>query len=252
MKPFLRVFFVALAFSMAALADQCHLCRRTSPPFPLETFRYTESRAVQHLICSSCVKEKPACSICGGPTVSKKEVDGRFICPDCRKVAIDTSAEIETLYKEIQNFVQSLTGVKVDASAVPVRLVQADELDTRFAESSGRSFRAHAFYRAYNPEIIYVLSGHSAYDLGPTLAHEYTHAWQSRVCPPQDRMVTEGFASWVGYKYALSKGYSEQAQQMLRARDPDYGEGLKHCLELEKKSGVKGLVEFVRKASKFP
>lgn len=252
MRPLLQICCVTLALSMAALAEECYLCRRTSPPFPLESLRYTESRTVQHLICSTCVKEKSACSICGGPTVARKEVDGRFICPDCRKVAIDTTAEIETLYKEIQNFVQTLTGVKVDASTVPVRLVQADELDTRFAESSGRSFRAHAFYRAYNPEMIYVLSGHSAYDLGPTLAHEYTHAWQSRVCPPQDRMVTEGFASWVGYKYALSKGYSEQAQQMLRARDPDYGEGLKHCLEIEKRAGVKGLVEFVRKASKFP
>lgn len=243
---------LVLMLCVAAAADECHLCRRTSPPYPLEKVRYTEAGVVSRLVCQSCQKEKAACSICAGPTTAKAEMDGRFICPDCKKVAIDTPAEAESLYKEVQTFVHTLTGVKVDATNVPIRLVQSDELETRFVETSGRSFRAHAFYRPYNPEIIYVLTGHSAYDLGPTLAHEYTHAWQSRLCPPQDRMVTEGFATWVGYKYALSKGYSHQAQQMLRRTDPDYGEGLRRCLEIEKKSGIKGLVEFVRKASKFP
>jgi hypothetical protein len=197
------------------------------------------------------LKDKPSCDICGGATNAAKEVDGRHICPDCKKVAVDTPQEMDALYREVQKYVEGLTGLKVDRLP-PVMLVQSDEMDTRFAEGSGRSFRAHAFYRAYNPEIIYVLSGHSSYDLGPTLAHEFTHAWQSRHCPQQDRMLSEGFASWVGYKYAQSRGYTEQMSQMMGSRDPDYGEGLKKCLEIEKRSGGKGLVEFVRKNSRFP
>ena len=244
------LFCVLLLTSLVFAQEQCYLCRRASPPAPLQTLKYTELRNVEHRVCSTCVKDKTACSICSGPTSTKPEVDGRTICPDCKKIAIDTPAKAEALYKEVQSFVQTLTGVKVEG-APPLRLVQSDELDTRFAESSGRSFRAHAFYQPYNPEMIYLLTGHSAYDLGPTLAHEFTHAWQSRTCPPQDRMVTEGFASWVGYKYALSKGYHEQAQRMLGARDPDYGEGLRRCLEIEKKSGVKGLVKFVRESANF-
>ncbi len=251
MQRALLALSLLLLTTVSFAVDQCHLCRRSSPPNPLQTIRYTEPRTVEHLVCAYCIKEKTACSICNGPTVAKREVDGRTICPDCKKIAIDTPAKADALYKEVQSFVQTLTGVKVDG-APPLRLVQSDELDTRFAESSGRSFRAHAFYQPYNPEMIYLLTGHSAIDLGPTLAHEFTHAWQSRTCPPQDRMVTEGFASWVGYKFAVSKGYHEQARGMLGARDPDYGEGLKRCLEIEKKSGVKGLVKFVREAASFP
>ena len=252
MRSLLTVLSLLFCLGTTAWADECFLCRKTSPPYPLKSLSYTESRSVTHLVCQACIKDKAACSICTGPTVAKPELDGRHICPDCRKVAIDSPGEIETLYREIQSFVHTLTGVKVEAASIPIRLVQSDEMDTRFAESSGRSFRAHAFYQPYNPEMIYVLSGHSAYDLGPTLAHEYTHAWQSRLCPAQDRMVTEGFATWVGYKYALSKGYTEQARQMMTLRDPDYGEGLKKCLEIEKRSGIKGLVAFVRKEQKFP
>lgn len=241
---------LALVLSGAAQADECWLCRRTNPPNPLSPVMYTEAHTVRHPICQYCVKDKPACDICAGPTNAAREVDGRHICPDCKKVAIDSPGEIDTLYKEVQRFLEALTGLKVD-KAPPVMLVQADEMDTRFAEGSGRSFRAHAFYQPYNPELIYVLSGHSAYDLGPTLAHEFTHAWQSRHCPQQDRMLKEGFASWVAYKYAQSKGYTDQMSQMMRATDPDYGEGLRKCLTIEKQSGVKGLLAFVQKAERF-
>lgn len=245
-----KTFVVLFLLTLAAVAEECWLCHKTSPPHPLSTVTYTEARSVRHSVCETCKKGKPKCDVCGGPTSASQEVDGRYICPECKKVAIDTKAEMDTIYKEVQRYVEGLTGLKVD-SLPPVMLVMGDEMDTRFAEGSGRSFRAHAFYQPYNPELIYVLSGHSAYDLGPTLAHEFTHAWQSRHCPQQDRMLKEGFASWVGYKYAQSKGYSEQMARMKGARDPDYGEGLRKCLEIEQKSGGKGLVEFVRKASRF-
>jgi hypothetical protein len=245
-----KTLILVLWLALAATAEECWLCRKTSPPYPLTTFFYTEARSVRHPVCETCMKGKSKCDVCGGPTNAKQEVDGRFICPECKKVAIDSKPEMDAIYLEVQRFVEGLTGLKVDRLP-PVMLVMSDEMDTRFAEGSGRSFRAHAFYQPYNPELIYVLSGHSAYDLGPTLAHEFTHAWQSRHCPQQDRMLKEGFASWVAYKYAEARGYREQMNQMKRARDPDYGEGLRRCLEIEKKSGIRGVVEFVRKASNF-
>ena len=233
------------------LADECWLCRRVDPPNPLSSVVYTEARTVQHKVCQFCLKDKEPCSICRGPTNAKPERDGRSICPDCKKVAIDTPQEAESLYLEVQRFVQTLTlGLKVD-KAPPIMLVEADEMDTRWVETSGRSMQAHAFYRAYNPEMIYALSGHSPFDLGPTLAHEFTHAWQSRFCPSQDRMVTEGFATWVEYKYAQSKGYSDHLAALRSLREPDYAEGLAKCLEMEKRLGAKGLVEWMRKNTKF-
>ena len=247
----IRLLILSLAMmATTAWADECWLCRRTNPPNPLTSVRYTEAHSAHHPICQYCMKDKPRCDICAGPTVVPPEVDGRHICPECKEVAIDSAGEMDALYREIQRYLDTLTDLKVDR-APPVILVQADEMDTRFAEGSGRSFRAHAFYQPYNPEIIYVLSGHSAYDLGPTLVHEFTHAWQSRHCPQQDRQLKEGFASWVAYKYAQSKGYTDQMSQMLGTRDPDYGDGLKKCLAIEKQSGVKGLLAFIQKESKF-
>lgn len=242
---------LALLLGGAVRAEECWLCRKTNPPFPLSPVSYTEARSVRRPVCETCRRDKPACDVCQGPSNAKAEPDGRIICPECKKVAIDTPAEMESLYKEVQRFVEGLTGLKVDGLP-PVRLVLSDEMETKFVEGSGRSMRPHAFYQPYNPEMIYVLTGHSAYDLGPTLAHEFTHAWQSRHCPQQDRMLKEGFATWVGYKYAQSKGYHGMTSAMLALRDPDYGEGLRRCLEIEKKSGVKGLLDFVRKNSRLP
>ncbi len=230
---------------------ECSLCRRTDPPHELTSLRYTEAKNVTHLVCSFCQKDKPDCDICGSPTSVKTARDGRHICPDCQKVAISTPAQLDQLYTDVRNFVAKLTGKPVK-DFPPVQLVEKDEMATRWVESSGRSFAAHAFYSPYNPEIIYVLSGHSASDLGPTLAHEFTHAWQSRNCPSQDRQLSEGFATWVEYKYAVSKGYQWKVNQILSKRDHDYGEGLKHCLAIEKKDGVPGLIKFVTTESRFP
>ena len=163
---------------------------------------------------------------------------------------MDSSQEIQALYSDVQRFTKKLLKKTVD-SPPPVSLVENDEMLTRYHESSSRSLVPHAFYRPYNPEIIYVLSGHSKRDLGPTLAHEFTHSWQSRHCPQQDRQVKEGFATWVGYKYALARGYRREASALKRRRDHDYGQGLRHCLAIEKKKGVKGLLEFVTTETKF-
>lgn len=239
-----------LSLTPVSAVEECWLCRRSMPPNPLTKVYYTEAHSLAHLLCQYCLKDKPKCSICAGPTSSTAEVDGRTICPECKKVGIDTPQKAEGLYKEIQQFVEKLTAKKI-AKAPPMRLILSDEMDTLFAERSGRSFRAHAFYSPYNPEMIYLLSWHSPIDLGPTLAHEYTHAWQSRFCPSQDRMVSEGFATWVGYKYAQSKGYTKQMLQMQRTPDPDYAEGLKRCLELEKKLGAAGLTSWMQKNSRW-
>lgn len=233
-----------------AKTPECSLCRRTDPPHKLREFRYTEERSKTREVCEICVKKEAKCDVCRAPTKVKAAEDGRHICPDCTSVAIDTEAEIQALYLDVQRYVSKLTGKKVD-SPPPIRLVQRDEMETRYAESASRMISVHAFYRAYNPEIIYVLSGHSASDLGPTLAHEYTHAWQSRHCPQQDRQVTEGFATWVGYKYAKSKRYGWKVREIKSFDDHDYGDGLDHCLKIEKKSGIKGLLKFVSKERAF-
>ena len=130
-------------------------------------------------------------------------------------------------------------------------LADKDEIQTKFT-SSGRSMEVAGFYQPYNPERILVLSGMSPERCAATIVHEYTHAWQSRNCPSQDRALTEGFASWIEYRYLMAQGRRHEALQLTRRRDSDYGESLVKLLKLEKELGVAGVVAFAKKETKLP
>ena len=243
-----RLITLLILVTLPAVAQQsCDLCSRPSTQVSTKQLRYTENRNVSLNVCELCVAKYPKCAICRQPAKAEPHQDGRIICPECKKVGIFTQQQAETLYKEVRTFVDTLLGGQMDR--VPeVRVVDKDEIQTR---KGGRAVQVTGFYRAYNPEMVYVLSGHTAKELGPTIAHEYTHAWQSRNCPSQDRTLKEGFAVWVEYQYLLAKGERNEASSLLDTGRPDYDEGLQKCLEVEKKQGRKGLLKFVTTQGNF-
>lgn len=237
-----------LLLTVPAVAQQnCDLCSRPSTQVTTKQLRYTENRDVFLNVCELCVTKYPKCVICRQPSKAEIHRDGRMICPECKKVGIFTQQQAETLYREVRTFVDSLLGGQMDR--VPeVLVVDKDEIQTR---KRGRATQVKGFYRAYNPEMVYVLSGHTAKELGPTIAHEYTHAWQSRNSPSQDLTLKEGFAMWVEYQYLMAKGERKEALSLLDTGRPDYDEGLKKCLEVEKQQGRKGLLKLVTSQGDF-
>lgn len=177
--------------------------------------------------------------------------DGRRICSTCKSTRILTQPQLESLYDGVQAFLKAdPTGVMVNYH-LPVQIADKDEIQTKMIEG-GRAVSVEGFYSPYNPEKIYILSGQTKDSAGSTLVHEYTHAWQSRNCPSQDRALKEGFASYIAYRYLMHVGQPGMARQLTRHSDPDYGASLVKLLEMEKQKGVKGVMEFVKTARQLP
>ena len=230
---------------------------RTGPVLAKETCIYckgdTQLQVLQFAdgpksVCALCLKKYPACSICGNPTNLPQHRDQRFFCPSCKKTGIFSDTQAIGLQKEVVNFLQSQLGPTALNPCPPIRMCDKDELQTKFIEH-GRAMNVGGFYSPYNPEMVYLLTGESAIELQSTMAHEYTHAWQSRNCGQQDRAVTEGFATYIQYKFLVSKGKMHMAERLTRHQDPDYGASLNKLLEREKSmGGVKNVVEWAKKA----
>jgi hypothetical protein len=199
---------------------------------------------VSYPVCAQCQRTLPRCSECGNPTDQKPYRDGRTLCAVCKATGIFTPDQAQKVQLEVQGFVRNLLGF---SDSPPMQVVDKDELQTKFSEG-GRSMDVAGFYRPYNPEMVYILSGKQALEDGAVLAHEYTHAWQSRNCPPQDRALTEGFASWVEYQYYTAHGAPGEAARLTRKRDPDYGASLVSLLAREQRMGRAAFLAWVRKA----
>ena len=79
-------------------------------------------------------------------------------------------------------------------------------------------------------------------------AHELAHAWQMESAPLlRDPVLREGFAEWVAYRVLIALGEGEAAERML-AREDTYGQGVRRLLEIERQVGVRGVIEWCRRA----
>ncbi len=133
-----------------------------------------------------------------------------------------------------------------------LHLRTADELNVQLHSTGGLSIEADGFYQPYNPECVWIVSGHDRLYTEGVMAHELTHAWQSTEAPQQDRTVTEGFATWVQYHVLQHIGDPSDADQLTYRSDIDYGKGLHFFLDLEKREGIDAVVHFARTESKIP
>lgn len=229
----------------ASAQNRCFICNSQKNLRSVKVDRQTR------YLCQDCREEKSACEVCRRQGAGELQPDGRRICPSCARNLILTQAQLEDLYSGVKAFLKKdQTGVVVDFD-LPVKLADPDEFNTK-ANEGGRAVRAVGFYSAYNPEQIYMLSGRDRVETASTLAHEYTHAWQSRNCPSQDRALKEGFACYVEYRYLISIGERARAQGITRISDPDYGEALSRLLEYEKKVGVDGVVKWATTERNLP
>ncbi len=241
----MRIFLlIALLGAPVWAVEPCVFCKSTTKTQRLD---YVDGR---HPVCYLCRQRLQKCTLCSQPAQSKVGRDGRLACRFCREFSVFEQAALESLYGEVKGFLARELGGLTIAPAPPVQLADKDELQTKFTRS-GRSLDVGGFYQPYNPEMIYILSGLTPIETAATLVHEYTHAWQSRNCPLQDRALTEGFATWVQYHYLMSVGESPKAYRLTRHHDPDYGASLRALLAKEKKLGKAGVIKFARTSDKL-
>lgn len=160
------------------------------------------------------------------------------------RAAVTEEAQAEALFKKAREVLASL-GLTVPREIL-LKLRTRDELMVENNTSGGRTLELNGFYRAYNPESIWMVSGLSETETIGVLAHELTHAWQSTNAPLQDRKLTEGFARWAEYHVLQAINQPGEAERLTRDRDPDYGGGLRFLLQLEKEKGAPAVMEFAR------
>ena len=239
-----RVWILLLALTIQTVAQQqCYFCNSQN------SVRQVKFGKESHYVCYDCRNKPQTCDLCHRQVQSPELLqDGRMVCARCKAVAVLRQDQLEGIYDRVEGFLRT-EGLLVP-NPPPVKIADKDEIQTKFTRS-GRSMDVAGFYSPYNPEEIFILSGQSAEECASTMAHEYTHAWQSRNCPSQDRAVSEGFASWVQYHYLVSAGRQREAQSLTRKTDPDYGASLVKLLEMEKKVGKKGVIEFAKTATSF-
>jgi hypothetical protein len=127
-----------------------------------------------------------------------------------------------------------------------------EEVQVHFVSGGGLAKTVGGFYQPRDPESIWIIVGRSKNMTISDMSHELAHAWQVTNTPIQDRMLVEGFATWCQYKVMKTLGYAGFAEDIFKLGDPDYSEGLRLFMELERKRGVKGVVEYAKTATKPP
>lgn len=239
MRSLLRFLLVLFVCGAVYAQEACWLCHST---VNTKTFHY---RTGDKSVCSKCASTTPRCALCRNPG-GKPYRDGRAICSECLSTGTFDPGKVKPMAGKALQFLQDTLGKQYIADLPPIQLVDLDEMQTKMNEG-GRAVAVLAFYRPYNPEMVYVLTGETELETMHHLVHELTHAWQSRACVQQDRALKEGFASWVQYQYLLSRGAQDEAEHVLHHSDPDYGPP---CQQLLKRSQALGRAAFLAKVQK--
>lgn len=159
---------------------------------------------------------------------------------------IDSDAEAQGLFSEVTSQLKSMYGLTV-STPVELKLVAPAEMDRLLGNNPYKGAEIGLYTMSGGHHVIYVMQGWSRDLCGGVMAHEFTHAWQQENCPPdQDRMIKEGFAVWISYKYLQHIGAYALALRETRRADPIYGVGIQTMLAWEDKVGDKGMVLLVK------
>ncbi len=238
-KP-LRVGLARLCERCAASVERCNSCSTAL----LSDYHYFEgNEALKY--CSECVARYPICSNCGAPSGSRgtKLDDGRYLCPDCRRVALFQPGLVTPIKKKVLSYLDSGMGIRIKHD-IKYSLQDKDFLKTKSKDMHG-DLNA-LFYRKGDDYNIYVLYGLRKKDLIGAIAHEITHAWQAENCENDLQLEDlEGFAQWAAYHTLLYFDYEQLAKNM-RSGSSTYANGLRKMLEIEKHGGSNAVFVYIK------
>lgn len=166
---------------------------------------------------------------------------------------INTEAEAQPIFENAKSFVASMKmGVP---RQILLRLESPDFIKVTFSSSGYRTGESvQAFYQSHSPESIWMPTGLDETEFFATAVHELIHAWQSSECPPQDRSLLEGLASWGTVQAYGSRKQSQRAISYLTScskRDPVEGKVVNHLMTLCRNGGIDAVINYVKKETKF-
>jgi hypothetical protein len=178
--------------------------------------------------------------------------DGRRICPRCHQTAVYDPTRAQALFEHAARVVTEQLGLRLNVGT-NFALVDHQHLQRLASEGSPPLHDDPAkvvglFIRKGRKRVMYLLSGLPQILLIQTVAHEWAHAWHGENCPLlESPLIREGFAEWVAYKTLQAMG-AVKKMALMEQRDGLYGEGLRKMLELERRGGVPGVLDFCRRS----
>jgi hypothetical protein len=143
---------------------------------------------------------------------------------------------MDLLQEELTLTLHSLFGSRLDlARPVSCRFVPPASLPLRHGERVKGS---------YHQGVICLSADLAGPEALVVLAHEYGHAWQEQHhARPADisERLGEGFAEWLAYRVARSRGLGEAATQIAQSTLPG-AEGARYLLRLEREGGLEQML----------
>lgn len=93
---------------------------------------------------------------------------------------------------------------------------------------------------------VYILGGMHPKEAVSTICHELGHVWQNANCDTTKftGRQREGFCEWVAYKVNKGLGREDQIKESLDNKYDDYSKGLQFYIDLERKVGVNGVLNY--------
>ncbi|MGI5894698.1 MAG: hypothetical protein ACOX6P_08925 [Candidatus Merdivicinus sp.] len=190
------------------------------------------------------------CDFCGMPlSDAGYEVlqDGRKRCSACRRTAIDTLEDFQTLYQETRSTMESFFEIEI-RSEIRVQLADASEMAKIRNDTSDSPDRAVGMaIRNSDGYTLMIENGAPRMDAAATIVHELTHIWQyqnwdekslhevfpslsGKALSEAETEQREGMAAWAEVQYLLLIGENHRAASMETSYSVDkgiYGRGFR-------------------------
>lgn len=238
-------------------SSHCSLCgARLVGAFKIISNRFN---GLKKEYCQACLQRYPECFACGelAGEGSKILKNGHSICTDCLRTAVFEPSDARRLYEAVFSYVGYLLGTRLK-ELPSLTLVTPEELSAlQNYQSKQVGTDQMGLYTSKHVTVIrnkvrsdmtkdphvYVLLGLPREAMAPVMAHELAHGWSAEGnIRPKEPEIEEGFAEWVAYKYLESLGQNQQMKTM-ESRTDIYGRGLNRMLKLERRGGIRAVLE---------
>jgi len=189
-------------------------------------------------VCDFCGSEFPAAQV-------ERLQDGRERCPECRRTAINTLQELQSLYQQARAFHNNNFRINL-RKEVLLHFGSAEDISRisrlPFVATEGRDPRAVGVATCEDTAqgrvlSLYIENGSPAQATMATLVHELTHIWQYDNLEIRSLNLeeAEGLATWAEIQYLERTGARDAADSFRREldeRDDVYCHGLKLVEEI--------------------
>lgn len=231
------------------LCEKCYLQQYSRQCSCCGQFITQYVKVNQRIYCQKCSKS-PNCISCNYPSGKNRVmIDNRiYSCNNCYKTAILEPQQLIKLYQEVNIILKRDFKLQIPA----VDYLYLSNLRKMKLVKRKLSSYLKGFYLNKNGTVsLYILRGMSKANTIGVLTHEMVHIWQiANKLNSQNILIFEGFAEWTSYKILELFNYSEQMRLLQINLFAEYRKGLDFFLELERKKGINGVLNFINTTKK--